>query len=299
MSYKLSMGPVLFYWNQEKMEEFYQRVAKEPSIDDVYIGDIVCSKRASFKFLFWERIIKNLKDSGKKVIFSTPAILTNENEISSIKKIIENNPDLAIEANDMSIFGFAKPYATGQLLNIYNEAAMQFLESKGVQEATLPVEISLDSLESMAKATKIKLGVQVFGRMPLALSVRCYHARANNLNKANCNFVCGDDPDGLTVSNLENVNLFTINGIQTLSYNYCNLIKELTALRKIGINNFRLSPQNNVDMIAVSRIFKDRLEENISPEEASSKINLLSDGISFSNGFLYGESGMNFKNLTS
>ncbi|OFW81079.1 MAG: hypothetical protein A2887_01055 [Alphaproteobacteria bacterium RIFCSPLOWO2_01_FULL_40_26] len=299
MTYKLSMGPVLFNWDQEKMEKFYQRVANESVIDDVYIGDVICSKRASWKFPFWQNILEDLKISGKRVIFSTPSIITNENEINSIKKIIIENPDLEIEANDISIFEFAKPCATGQLLNIYNESALQFLESKGVKEATMPIEIPLESLEAMVKATKIKLGVQVFGRMPLALSVRCYHARAHNLNKVNCNFVCGEDADGLIASNLENVNLFAINGTQTLSYNYCNLINELGSLRKIGVNNFRLSPHSEVDMITISKIFKDCLDEKISVAEANSKIALASKGISFSSGFLHGKPGMSFDNEDS
>lgn len=294
MSYKLSMGPVLFNWDQEKMEKFYQKVASDPSIDDVYFGDVVCFKRASAKFSFWENVLKNLRNSGKKIIFSTPSIITNEVEINSVKKIVEENPDLEIEANDISVFEFAKPYATGQLLNVYNESALQFLESKGVQEATMPVEIALESLEAMAKSTKIKLGVQVFGRMPLALSVRCYHARANNLNKVNCNFVCGEDADGLVASNLEGANLFAINGTQTLSYTYCNLIKELGSLRKIGVNNFRLSPHSEVDMTLISRIFKDRLDEKISAAEANSKIISASSGVSFANGFLRSKPGMSF-----
>jgi collagenase-like PrtC family protease len=302
---ELSIGPVLFNWDQKTMEEFYSKVAQEPAIDKVYVGDVICSKRPSFKNSFWKNIIKNLQNSGKKIIFSTLAVVTSESEINSVKEFIENNPDIEIEANDISIFDFASVYSTGQLLNIYNEESLNFLENKGVKEVFLPIEMSFASIKSMAKVAKAKLAVQVFGRMPLALSVRCYHARAYNLNKANCNFVCGNDKNGLDVASLDGNAIFSVNGIQTLSCNYYNLINELDDLIVAGVSNFRLSPHINIDMIAISKIFKNRLGGNISLKEANEKIREVSGGrpdlqdsqdkASFSNGFFYGSPGMAFQ----
>mgnify|MGYP000529376250 CR=1 FL=1 len=42
-----------------------------------------------------------------------------------------------------------------------------------------------------------------YGRLPLALSGRCYHARAQGLHKDSCQLVCDRDPDGLAVRTLE------------------------------------------------------------------------------------------------
>ena len=45
---KLTLGPVLFHWPAERMQDFYARIADEADIDIVYLGESVCSKRASF-----------------------------------------------------------------------------------------------------------------------------------------------------------------------------------------------------------------------------------------------------------
>ena len=45
--------------------------------------------------------------------------------------------------------------------------------------------------------------VFAFGKVPLAMSARCYHARAHKLTKDNCRFVCEKDPDGMPVKTLD------------------------------------------------------------------------------------------------
>ncbi len=292
MTYQLSLGAIFFNWDRNRIENFYKKVADDSVLDTLYVGEVVCTKRPNFDFSLWKDIIKNLQNSGKKVIFSTPAILSNKNEIKIIKKIIDDNPELLIEANDTSLLGITKPYAVGQLMNIYNESAIEFLEKYNIQEITLPSEIPLKALKTLVESTNIKLGVQVFGRLPLALSLRCYHARANNLHKANCNFVCGNDLDGLAVSTLEEQNIFAVNGIQTLSHSYCNLINELQDLMRIGINNFRFSPHSEVDILEISRIFKQYLDNKISLQEANIKINEETKNTDFVNGFFYEKPGM-------
>lgn len=41
---KYSLGPVLWYWPKETLEEFYQQAAAS-SADVIYLGEAVCSKR--------------------------------------------------------------------------------------------------------------------------------------------------------------------------------------------------------------------------------------------------------------
>lgn len=41
---KYSLGPVLYYWPKETLEDFYQQAAKS-SADVIYLGEAVCSKR--------------------------------------------------------------------------------------------------------------------------------------------------------------------------------------------------------------------------------------------------------------
>ncbi|SPW45667.1 putative peptidase [Escherichia coli] len=40
---KYSLGPVLWYWPKETLEEFYQQAATS-SADVIYLGEAVCSK---------------------------------------------------------------------------------------------------------------------------------------------------------------------------------------------------------------------------------------------------------------
>ncbi len=56
--------------------------------------------------------------------------------------------------------------------------------------------------------------------------------------------------------------LLTINGTQTLSNGYLVLLRELAALRAMGVTHFRLSPQH-VDMVAVARTYRAVLDHAI------------------------------------
>ncbi|TQS67511.1 U32 family peptidase, partial [Salmonella enterica subsp. enterica serovar Typhimurium] len=49
---KYSLGPVLYYWPKETLEDFYQQAAKS-SADVIYLGEAVCSKRRATKVGDW------------------------------------------------------------------------------------------------------------------------------------------------------------------------------------------------------------------------------------------------------
>ncbi|ETJ32376.1 hypothetical protein Q604_UNBC13164G0001, partial [human gut metagenome] len=49
---KYSLGPVLWYWPKETLEEFYQQAAVS-SADVIYLGEAVCSKRRATKVGDW------------------------------------------------------------------------------------------------------------------------------------------------------------------------------------------------------------------------------------------------------
>ena len=62
---KYSLGPVLYYWSKETLEEFYQQAANSRA-DVVYLGEAVCSKRRANKVGDRLAMAKALADSGKK-----------------------------------------------------------------------------------------------------------------------------------------------------------------------------------------------------------------------------------------
>ena len=48
MTAKLTLGPIAYHWSAEMRRDFYARIADEAPIDDVYLGEVICSKRAPF-----------------------------------------------------------------------------------------------------------------------------------------------------------------------------------------------------------------------------------------------------------
>ena len=61
---KYSLGPVLYYWPKETLEDFYQQAAN-CSADTIYLGEAVCSKRRATKVGDWIEMAKTLAASGK------------------------------------------------------------------------------------------------------------------------------------------------------------------------------------------------------------------------------------------
>ncbi|MDX1693979.1 MAG: U32 family peptidase [Ketobacteraceae bacterium] len=296
---KLVLGPVLFNWDADRLRDFYESVAREPCIDTVCLGEVICAKRPKHRFDDWQEIIETLLSHHKKVRYSSLGVISNAYEVKMLKQACQSHwndhPDFCIEANDMTALPLLKPgapFTVGQLFNCYNEASLQFLARQGATSVTLPVELSLQQLRSLAAVSNADLGVQVFGRMPLALSVRCYQARAYGLQKQNCNIICENDLDGLPVDTLDREPVFAVNGLQTLSYAYCNLIREITHLQAAGIREFRISPQLDVDTLSVCRLFAGVMEGSTTVEVAGPTLDELLRVQRQSNGYLYGKPGM-------
>src|SRR5512139_1962926 len=130
-------------------------------------------------------------------------------------------------------------------MNVYNEETLRFLAAKGARNICLPAELpfaAIGVLCTAAAAEGVTIEVQAFGRQSLALSARCYHARAHGRTKDTCRFVCENDPDGLALTTLDGKPFLVVNGIQTLSYEYVCLAQEIPALKAAGVQRFRLSP---------------------------------------------------------
>ena len=156
----------------------------------------------------------------------------------------------------------------------------------------MPFELPKSSLKVLANAaTTAELEVQVFGRLPLAISARCYHARSQNKTKEGCQYVCDKDTDGLTIDTMDGQPFLAINGLQTMSHSYCNLTKELSFLQEMGINSFRLSP-HDTDMVVIAQIYHDILNNAIDAASAVEKLEDQLIGVEFSNGFFFGDVGM-------
>ena len=297
MTAKLTLGPVLFNWPAEAWRDFYFRIADEAPIDTVYVGEIVCSKRAPFLADHIPAVIDRLASAGKEVVLSSPTLVTTERERQSARELADAE-GLLIEANDIGILALLaqRPHAIGPMVNVYNEATLAWMAGRGAVRVTLPGELARDAIAALAATAArhaVAVEIQVFGRLPLAISARCYHARAHGLHKDGCQFICGRDWDGMTVSTLDGESFLAVNGTQTLSYTYNALIGELAELTAMGIGRFRLSP-HNFDMVAVANLYRGLLDGRQDASEAEAALVALVGEPGLSNGFYAGREGVTY-----
>ncbi len=189
------------------------------------------------------------------------------------------------------------PFICGPTINIYNAQTLKVLHKQGLQRWVMPVELSaetlvniLNDLQQIGLSDKIETEVFSYGFMPLALSARCFTARAHNLPKDQCDLICIDYPSGMSVETQEkdqqHKSLFTLNGIQTLSGQAYDLFNEMEKMQEIGVDIVRLSPQpENMQLVVESYAnkIKNPSENKV---QASYKLN---DNC---NGYWFNEPGM-------
>ena len=249
---KFSMGNIQFYWDKQSTEDFYQQAA-DSSIDHVYLGESVCSKRRELRLDDWLEIGRELSKQGKSVVLSSLALLEAKSELATLKKVCFNG-ELEVEANDfgaVEILTDAKvPFVAGAALNIYNQYDLKVLLDRGMQRWVAPVELSRDWLVNLSQGCeeigikdKFETEVYGYGYLPLAYSARCFTARSENRPKDQCNLCCIKYPDGRKVDSQEGTELFRMNGIQTMSGTIQNLINDLPSMAGL-VDVVRMSPHS-------------------------------------------------------
>jgi len=291
---ELTLGPVLFNWKPDQWRDFYFRIADEAPVALVYLGEVVCSKRGPLFSDHVEAVTQRLEAAGKTVMLSTLA----EVMLNLDRKMVESvcaQDELMVEVNDASAFSFlrGRPHHVGPFMNVYNEETVAVLAGRGARNVCLPAEMPAAAIRELGERTRhldVTIEAQVFGRISLALSARCYHARAHGRSKDSCQFVCENDPDGLELRTLDGRSFLTVNGIQTLSHDYLNLIQELPDLGSSGVSRFRLSPQT-CDMVTVASIFRSVLDRRMDPKDGLARLDAMMLPGPFSNGFYHGKPG--------
>lgn len=258
MTMRLSIGPIQYYWERERVFDFYQQVA-DCAAEIVYLGEVTCSKRRLVKPEDWMAIGQELKQCGKEVILSTLTLLEAASEMSSLRKLCQND-EFMVEANDISavqlLASAGRPFVTGPGVNIYNTRSLQLLVNKGLKRWVLPVELGLQPLKDLQSGRPEGVETEVFalGRLPLAYSARCYTARSHNLPKDDCQFKCIDYPGGRLLKTREGQDFLVLNGIQTQSALTHQALDQLPELKDLGVDVLRISPQHEHTMEIV-RVF--------------------------------------------
>jgi collagenase-like PrtC family protease len=299
---ELTLGPVLFNWAPDSWRDFYFRIADEAPVATVYLGEVICFKRAPLFEPYLDAVAARLKAAGKTVVRSTLAEVMSKQERKMVDDVCADQA-ATVEANDGSALLRlrGRPHHAGPFVNVYNERTLAVLARGGVCNVCLPPEMPATAIRALAaEAAKlaVTIEVQVFGRLGLALSARCYHARAHGRSKDSCQFICNVDPDGMALRTLEDKPFLTVNGIQTMSHDYLNLIGELADLQAMGVTRFRLSP-HSCDMVEVATIFRGVLDRRISATEAGARLDGIKIEAPFSNGFYYGKPGYSWSRATA
>jgi collagenase-like PrtC family protease len=290
---RLALGPVPYYWSRDDLNGFYGRVAGWP-VDIIYLGETICSKRRSLSVDDWLETAEMLQAAGKEVVLATLNLIEAESELKTLRRLCSNGR-FTLEANDLGavrlLMDAGAPFVTGPTLNIYNPRTLGLLAGKGLRRWVLPVELSRDTLADMQaeRPDGVESEVLAYGRLPLALSARCFTARSRNLPKDDCQYCCLDYPDGRLVSTREDAPFVVLNGIQTLSAATCNLLPHLDELRRLGVDVLRIIPQSR-HTERVLEAFSSCLEGTRDPVmEASALAGLVPQG--FADGYWRGVAG--------
>jgi len=290
---KISLGPLLYYWQREVVFRFYETIAAT-AVDVVYLGEAVCSRRHELRLADWLEIAARLRKAGKEVVLSTQVLLESGAEVGTMHKITGNG-DYLVEANDMGAvqcLSGKQPFVAGPHLNIYNLPTLQWMAGLGANRWVIPLEMKRADLAVIQAGRPVGLQTEVFayGRMPLAFSARCFTARHRNLPKDDCRFSCLDHPDGLLLKTREHESFLVLNGTQTQSAKVYNLVDAMDDMQDLGVDVVRLSPQSQ-NMAEIIAVFDAARQRTLDPHDALARLQPLmpAEGC---NGYWHGQPGL-------
>lgn len=289
----LTVGPNAFFWPAETLRGFYLGLASAP-VDRVVIGEWVCSKRLPF----WQdeipSAVEALLAGGKAVAVTSLALITLKRERKLTADLVEMG--LPVEVNDLSALAHipqGRPFWVGPMVNVYNEGTLRWLIRRGAVRVCLPPELPLASVAVLARLGREEgVAVEVWGhgRVPLAISGRCYHARLHDRIKDGCQFVCGEDLDGREVDTLDGQPFLVVNGVQTLGQSTASMVHQVAALRDAGVAALRLSPQSQ-GFAQVCEGWHQHLAGRLAAGGLEQTLRATVPGGRLSDGFLTGPSG--------
>ena len=290
---KLALGPLLYYWPRDRVLEFYDGI-EDSAADVVYLGEVVCSRRHELDFEGWVAIGERLAAAGKEVVLSAQALTESEGDLKLVRRVA-GNARWRVEANDMGavrMLAGRPAWVAGPHLNVYNPSTLALFAGLGATRWVAPFEVSRELLAGVLAERPDGVEVELFayGRLPLALSARCFTARRFNVQKENCGFRCIEFPDGIMLRTREGEPFLALNGIQTQSARVYNLAGEVAAVRDIGVDALRVSPQSQGTRETL-RILRAVCDATLSADAARIELERLTPA-AHCDGFWHGRPGI-------
>ena len=289
---KLALGPLLYYWPRESVLAFYREAEGWP-VDTVYLGETVCSRRRELKLADWIAIGESLARAGKEVVLSTFELIESDADLRTMHAVVDNGA-FRVEANDMAAvraLAGRGPFVAGPFLNVYNAGTLALLAELGACRWVAPVELSRAGIAAVVgEAPRLETEIFAYGRLPLAVSARCFTARYNNLTKDHCEFRCIEHPDGLALDTQDGQHFLVLNGVQTQSAAVQSLAPVLGEARDAGADLLRISPQSK-GTGEVLAVFRDALSGALAPQAAAGRLAPLMPDAAC-DGYWYGKPGI-------
>ena len=137
MGVHLTLGPLLYNWPASTRRDFYFCIADEAPLDTVYVGEVVCAKRAPLFDSYWPEVIERLQVAGKTVIHASPILAMGRDGWMAAGDF-----PLPVEANDVGAIGVlrGRPHYVGPFVNVHNPDTLAVLVRQGAVRVCLPVE---------------------------------------------------------------------------------------------------------------------------------------------------------------
>jgi len=290
---RLTLGPLLYYWPRDRVHEFYEQAADSP-VDTVHLGEAVCGKRHELRFEDWLAIGRKLADRGKEVVLSTCELIESEADLRVMRRVTGNGLFM-VEANDLgavNLLAGKEDFVAGPYLNMYSRLSMDFYRRQGAVRWVAPIELGAGGIGEILRdyAEEIETEVFAYGRIPLAISARCFTARYNNESKDECGFRCIEHADGMLLSTQDDQPFLTLNGLQTQSAQVHNLADSIEQLRALGIDRLRISPQS-AGTFDVIRLFDEVAAGALAGDEALKRMQQWAPS-GHCNGYWHGRPGL-------
>lgn len=285
--YRISLGPLLYYWPRQTTLNFYAHVA-DSAADIVYLGETVCSRRHELRATDWLDLAAMLNEAGKTPVLSTQTLIESQSDAQALRRLCAHQTWMH-EAGDLGAVRLlsGRPFVAGPHLNVYHGDTLAWLHGLGAVRFVVPFEMGQKDLAQLLrdKPPAIAAEMQVWGRMPLAFSARCFTARHYRLDKDHCEFRCIAHADGLAMRTRDNQPFLAINGIQTQSAHCLDLLSQAPTLAELGVEVLRISPQSHGTLEVIAALDAQRRGENFTTP------NLAAD-LPYCNGYWHGQAGI-------